>query len=72
MMRNIILIALEQEAPNMAEWKMYFYRCWKVNAGITAARLIERHQPETVFNFVQLVVLTVASGIHEIKNFCST
>ena len=70
MMRNIILIALEQEAPNMAEWEnVFFTGVGKVNAGITAARLIERHQPETVFNFGTVGGVTVASGIHEIKNF---
>ncbi len=69
-MRNIILIALEQEAPNMAEWEnVFFTGVGKVNAGITAARLIERHQPETVFNFGTVGGVTVASGIHEIKNF---
>ena len=70
MMRNIILIALEQEAPNMAEWEnVFFTGVGKVNAGITAARLIEKHQPETVFNFGTAGGVSVSSGIHEIKSF---
>ena len=69
-MRNIILIALEQEAPNMAEWEnVFFTGVGKVNAGITAARLIEKHQPETVFNFGTAGGVSVSSGIHEIKSF---
>ena len=42
-MKNIILIALEQEAPKMADWDYVFFTgVGKVNAGITAGKLIER------------------------------
>lgn len=69
-MRNIILIALEQEAPNMASWdNVFFTGVGKVNAGITAGKLIERYQPETVFNFGTAGGISVTNGIHEIKNF---
>ena len=54
----------------MAEWEnVFFTGVGKVNAGITAARLIERHHPETVFNFGTVGGVILASGIHEIKNF---
>tara|TARA_R110002012_G_scaffold31064_1_gene93646 strand:+ start:549 stop:1100 length:552 start_codon:yes stop_codon:yes gene_type:complete len=70
MMRNIILIALEQEAPKMADWdNVFFTGVGKVNAGITAGKLIERYKPETVFNFGTAGGVSVTSGIHEIKNF---
>ena len=70
MMRNIILIALEQEAPNMAKWdNVFFTGVWKVNAGITAGRLIEKYQPKTVWNFGTAGGISVTSGIHEMKNF---
>ena len=69
-MRNIILIALEQEAPNMAKWdNVFFTGVGKVNAGITAGRLIEEHKPETVWNFGTAGGISVSSGIHEMKNF---
>jgi len=70
MMRNIILIALEQEAPNMASWdNVFFTGVGKVNAAIMSARLIERYQPHTIFNFGTVGGVSVSNGIHEIKNF---
>ena len=46
---NIILIALKQEAPHMAKWgNVFFTGVGKVNAGITAGKLIEKYQPKTV------------------------
>ena len=69
-MNNIILIALEQEAPNMASWdNVFFTGVGKVNAGITAGRLIEEHAPHTVWNFGTVGGVTVTNGVHEIKNF---
>jgi|TARA_B110000858_G_scaffold197745_1_gene260534 adenosylhomocysteine nucleosidase len=69
-MRDIILIALEEEAPRMASWvNVFFTGVGKVNAGITAGKLIERYDPETVFNFGTAGGVSVSNGIHEIKNF---
>ena len=69
-MKNIILIALKEEAPNMASWdNVFFTGVGKVNAAITAAKLIERYKPETVFNFGTAGGVSVSHGIHEIKNF---
>ena len=68
-MNDIILIALEQEAPNMASWdNVFFTGVGKVNAGITAGRLIERYNPKNVWNFGTAGGISVSSGIHEIKN----
>tara|TARA_B100000963_G_scaffold361763_1_gene399358 strand:- start:3029 stop:3589 length:561 start_codon:yes stop_codon:yes gene_type:complete len=67
---NIILIALEQEAPNMAKWgNVFFTGVGKVNAGITAGKLIEKYQPKVVWNFGTAGGISVSSGIHEMKNF---
>ena len=42
-MKDLILVALEQEAPSMAKWdNVFFTGVGKVNAGITAARLIQK------------------------------
>lgn len=69
-MENIILIALEQEAPNMAKWdNVFFTGVGKVNAGITAGKLIEKYKPEVVWNFGTAGGVSVNQGIHEIKNF---
>ena len=46
-------MALEAEAPNMAKWEnVFFSGVGKVNAALTAGKLIERYQPRTVWNFV--------------------
>tara|TARA_B100000900_G_scaffold415304_1_gene444693 strand:+ start:281 stop:826 length:546 start_codon:yes stop_codon:yes gene_type:complete len=69
-LNDIILIALEQEAPAMAKWdNVFFTGVGKVNAGITAGKLIERYKPKTVWNFGTAGGISVSSGIHQIKNF---
>jgi adenosylhomocysteine nucleosidase len=53
-MKDLILIALESEAPTMARWdNVFFTGVGKINAALTAARLIEKHNPQTVWNFVE-------------------
>ena len=57
-MKDLILIALESEAPNMAKWdNVFFTGVGKINAALTAARLIQKHNPSTVWNFAQQVAL---------------
>ena len=69
-MNEIILVALEQEAPSMAKWdNVFFTGVGKVNAGITAGKLIERYKPKIVWNFGTAGGVSVSTGIHEIKNF---
>ena len=69
-MRDIILIALEQEAPIMASWdNVFFTGVGKVNAALTAAKLIERHNPRTVWNFGTAGGITLDQGLFEMKNF---
>jgi adenosylhomocysteine nucleosidase len=51
-MKDIILIALESEAPDLVNKPgVFFTGVGKINAAIIAARLIERYKPERVFNF---------------------
>jgi len=67
---SIILIALKEEAPTMAKWdNVFFTGVGKVNAGITAGKLIERYKPNTVWNFGTAGGISVSSGFHEMKNF---
>jgi adenosylhomocysteine nucleosidase len=69
-MNKLILIALEQEAPHMANWpNVFFTGVGKVNAAITAATLIEKYNPDMVINFGTAGGITLDKGIHEIKNF---
>lgn len=69
-MSDIILVALEIETPNMSRWdNVFFTGVGKVNAAMTAAMLIERHQPNVVWNFGTAGGITVDSGIHEVTQF---
>lgn len=50
-MNDIVLMALRAEAPELFEYQNVFETgVGKVNAAITAAKLIERHQPQRVIN----------------------
>lgn len=54
----------------MANWpNVFFTGVGKVNAAITAAKLIERYNPDMVINFGTAGGITLNKGIHEIKNF---
>ena len=69
-MRDVILIALEQEAPQMAKWdNVFFTGVGKVNAALQAARIIERLNPRTVWNFGTAGGIMLESGCHEMLNF---
>ena len=51
-MKDLILIALESEAPKMKEWEnVFFTGVGKVNAAIRASALIQEHRPSRVWNF---------------------
>ena len=69
-MSDIILVALELEAPKMSHWdNVFFTGVGKVNAAMTAAKLIERHKPDVVWNFGTAGGITVDSGIHKVTQF---
>jgi adenosylhomocysteine nucleosidase len=62
-MNDLILLALEQEAPSLVDKPgVFFTGVGKVNAAITAAALIERYQPKRVFNFGTAGGITVEPG----------
>jgi adenosylhomocysteine nucleosidase len=70
MIKDLILIALREEAPNMAHsTKVFFTGVGKVNAAMTAAELIVKHQPSRVINFGTAGGVTVKSGFHQITKF---
>ncbi len=69
-MKDIILIALELEAPRMSQWdNVFFTGVGKVNAAMTAAKLIERHKPDRVWNFGTAGGITVDGGLHRVDKF---
>ena len=62
---SIILIALKEEAPTMAKWdNVFFTGVGKVNAGITAGKLIERYKPNTVWNYGSTGGISAVSYTH--------
>lgn len=70
MMKDIIIMALEHEAPKMAKWEnVFFSGVGKVNAALTAGKLIERFQPRTVWNFGTAGGIKLEHGCHEMVNF---
>jgi adenosylhomocysteine nucleosidase len=69
-MNDIVLIALEEEAPALAgAANVFFTGVGKVNAALQASRLIERHQPRRVWNFGTAGGITVGAGIHRCTRF---
>ena len=69
-MNDLILIALAEEAPELARRPDVFQMgVGKVNAGIVAARLIERHRPARVWNFGTAGGVTVGAGLHWCTRF---
>ena len=69
-MKDLILIALKNEAPSMAKWdNVFFTGVGKINAAMTASKLIERYQPRTVWNFGTAGGIKLDHGCYEMVNF---
>ncbi len=69
-MNDIVLIAIKEEAPELAALPHVFCTgVGKVNAALSAARLIEKHRPKRVWNFGTAGGITVGSGIHLCTHF---
>ena len=69
-MKDLILIALEHEAPNMAKWdNVFFTGVGKINSALTAARLIQKFKPIRVWNFGTAGGIVLKEGCHEMVNF---
>jgi adenosylhomocysteine nucleosidase len=69
-MKRLVLIALEDEAPQLKGREgVYFTGVGKVNAALAAAMLIERHSPGEVWNFGTAGGITVGPGLHECTRF---
>ena len=69
-MRDLILIALQQEAPELSFNAQVFYTgVGKVNAAMTAAELITKYNPKRIINFGTAGGVTVKSGFHQVSKF---
>jgi len=71
-LENIIIMALEAEAPEMATWdNVFFTGVGKVNAAVTTATLLERYPDcKHVFNFGTVGGITPGlEGLNYIGNF---
>jgi len=69
-MKDLILIALKEEAPNMAySMKVFFTGVGKVNAAMTAAEVIAKYNPDRIINFGTAGGVTVKSGFHQVSKF---
>lgn len=69
-MNDIILIALPEEAPVLTtQENVFFTGVGKVNAAITATKLIEKYQPKRIINFGTAGGITVNHGLHQCTKF---
>lgn len=69
-MNDLVLIAIRPEAPKLASLPhVFFTGVGKVNAALTAARLIEQHRPERIWNFGTAGGITVEAGLHRCTRF---
>ena len=69
-MNDLILIAIQEEAPTLASLpNVFFTGVGKVNAALSAARLIEKHKPQRIWNFGTAGGITVEAGLHRCTRF---
>ena len=70
-MNNLILLAMPEEAPSLiSKYGVFFTGVGKVNAAVTAARLIEKYDPKRVFNFGTAGgITTTHGGIYKCTKF---
>ena len=69
-MDNLILIALPEEAPDLVNRPdVFFTGIGKVNAAITAMRVINEYHPQRIINFGTAGGITVSSGLYKCTRF---
>ncbi len=69
-MNDLVLIAIREEAPDLAYMMNLFYTgVGKVNAAITAGEVIAKYQPQRVINFGTAGGITVGTGLHQCTQF---
>ena len=69
-MNNLILIALPEEAPDLFNRPdVFFTGIGKINAAITAMRVINEYHPQRIINFGTAGGITVSSGLYKCTRF---
>jgi len=69
-MNNAIIMALAAEAPGLqSRLDIFFSGVGKINAAMTATRVIEQHRPQRIINFGTAGGITVQSGLHLVTRF---
>lgn len=67
-MNDLIVFALESEAPNLAQYEnVFFLGVGKVNAAIATMRLISAYNPKRIINLGTAGGITVDKGIHRVN-----
>lgn len=69
-MRDIIIMALPEEAPALADrTNVFFSGIGKVNAAAMTGLLIERYRPHRIINFGTAGGITVGPGLWSVRRF---
>jgi adenosylhomocysteine nucleosidase len=69
-MNDIILIAIREEAPDLAHMMNLFYTgVGKVNAAMTASEIVAKYRPKRIINFGTAGGITVAPGFYQCTRF---
>ena len=69
-MNNIVLIALKEEAPELAYLMNLFYTgVGKVNAAMVVGEIIAKYRPKRIINFGTAGSITVAPGFYQCTQF---
>lgn len=69
-MKDIVLLAVRDEAPDLAYMMNLFYTgVGKVNAAVTAAEVIVKYRPQRIINFGTAGGITVGPGFYQCTQF---
>jgi len=69
-MNDLVLIAIREEAPDLAYMMNLFYTgVGKVNAAIVASEVIAKYRPRRIINFGTAGGITVAPGFYQCTQF---
>ena len=70
MMTDLIILALQDEAPNLAKYKnVIFCGVGKINAAATTSEVIHIFRPRRIINFGTAGGITVGKGLHQCGRF---
>jgi adenosylhomocysteine nucleosidase len=69
-MKDIVLVAIREEAPDLAHMMNLFYTgVGKVNAAMVASEVIAKYRPQRIINFGTAGGITVPPGFYQCTQF---